>query len=143
MAYAGNVDNVNSKFSIMFTNVNVYTMDKILELRSLLATFRDKPSIIALLEVKPKHFRYQRNIEYSIEGYEIEEMNVMGKEGRGLLMYVKRGIKYSKIDLASSFSEFCCLEVLLQGEKLILTFVYRSQIARRKMIKCCWIYCKR
>lgn len=61
----------------MFTYVNIYTFDKILELRSLQDTKSEKPSIIALSEVKPKYFRYERNLnEYNIKGYEIEESNI-------------------------------------------------------------------
>lgn len=126
-AGSGDVNIVNSNFGIMFTNVDVYTSDKILELRSQLDTLSNKPSIIALSEVKPKHFRYHRELaEYKIEGYEMEQINVTGNEGRGLLMYVKTGIKYCKVNLVSDFSEYCCLEITLQGKKLAITFVYRS-----------------
>lgn len=107
--------------------MDVYTCDKILELKLLLDTMSEKPSVIALSEVKPKHFRYKRNsVEYNIDGYEIEETNIFGNVGRGLLIYVKNGITYNKVDSVSNFCEYCCLEIVLQGEKIILTLIYRS-----------------
>lgn len=35
-------------------------------------------------------------------------------------------MKYNKVDLMSCFCEYCSLEVMFQGEKLILTLLYRS-----------------
>ena len=119
--------NVNSKFTVMFSNVDVYSIDKVLELRSQIDMMEDKPKVIGLIEVKPKHFRFVRNTEeYKIEGYEMIENNLFKSEGRGLLIYVKYGIKFTSVPLKSLFCEYCCLEINLQGGNLVLALVYRS-----------------
>ncbi|KAG7155492.1 hypothetical protein Hamer_G024702, partial [Homarus americanus] len=42
------------------------------------------PQVIALQEVKPKHYRYEWiTAEYNLEGYDIIEQNLLNKEGRG------------------------------------------------------------
>ncbi|KAG7175624.1 hypothetical protein Hamer_G030419, partial [Homarus americanus] len=43
------------------------------------------PQVIALQEVKPKHYRYEWiTAEYNLEGYDIIEQNLLNKEGRDL-----------------------------------------------------------
>ena len=59
--------NVNlEKINIMFSNVDVLTSEKLDELIHRLDKMSCKPNIIALQEVKPKNFRYHREIvEYT------------------------------------------------------------------------------
>ena len=47
----------------MFTNVDTYSRDKILELNALIKSFDNPPHLIALQEVKPKNYRYERILE--------------------------------------------------------------------------------
>lgn len=46
-------------------------------------------SVIAIQEVKPKHFRLEREkVEYKIDGHETNDENLLQEElGRGLLLY--------------------------------------------------------
>ncbi|XP_068213298.1 uncharacterized protein [Palaemon carinicauda] len=76
-----------NKFKI-FSNVDVFSQDKISELKLRLEEATEKPSIIALQEVKPKNTKFERLLaEYDIDGYEIIEKNVINApEGRGLLI---------------------------------------------------------
>ncbi|KAG7161598.1 putative Endonuclease-reverse transcriptase-containing protein 12 [Homarus americanus] len=78
-------DNVNEgKFLIMFSNVDVLSPDKLIELNAQLKEMEKTPQVIALQEVKPKHYRYERiTTEYNLEGYDIIEQNLLNKEGRG------------------------------------------------------------
>lgn len=65
-----NVLSVNA-FNVVF-KCWCFNIDKLNELKLRLDT---KPSIIALQEVKPKNFRFERILsEYNIEGYEIESL---------------------------------------------------------------------
>ena len=49
------------------------------------------PHVIALHEVMPKNYRYDRSTsEYVLDGYDISEQNLYNEEGRGLVVYVKR-----------------------------------------------------
>ena len=53
---------------VMFSNVDVYTVDKKRELISRLSVGR-KPDVIAIQEVRPKNRRYERDmVEYEIIG---------------------------------------------------------------------------
>ena len=79
---------------VMFSNVDVYTVDKRRELVNRLSVGR-KPDVIAIQEVRPKNSRYERDmVEYEIEGYDIYDRNVIGTDvGRGLLLYVDESLK--------------------------------------------------
>ena len=56
----------------MFSNVDTLTIDKLNELKTRLKYMDTLPDLIALQEVKAKHFRFERSLaEYHIEGYEI------------------------------------------------------------------------
>ena len=76
------------------------------------------------------------SLKLNLSTLDIEEnlknTTLKGNEGRGFLIYVKSGIKYSKGDLVSCFCEYYCLEIMLQGEKLNLTLVYQSPNSREE-----------
>ena len=77
--YKGNVHNVDS-FKVVSSNVDTLTSDKLQDLRVRIDLMDSKPSIIALCEVKPKNFRYERNLaEYNVEGYNLLPLNI-GKD---------------------------------------------------------------
>lgn len=85
------------------------------------------PHIIALQEVKPKNVRYERSVEeHTIEGYEIITHNLDVREGRGLLLYVKKDLKCNTVELNSKFSEHASVEVKCENDSLLVTSVYRS-----------------
>ena len=88
-----------------------------------------KPSIIALCEVKPKNFRYERNLaEYNLEGYDLLPYNI-GKDdpGRGMLIYILSGVQYSTVNINNNFCEYLSVEIALNSsDKLLLTLIYRS-----------------
>ena len=111
----------------MFSNVDVLSRDKVLELSARLKTMDVSPSIIALQEVKPKRYRFERiSEEYKLDEYESVECNISNEEGRGMLMYIKKGISYNVVDLGSGYCEYCCIEVFCGSDTLLITSVYRS-----------------
>lgn len=92
-----------------------------------LSKMEKPPQIIALQEVKPNNYRYERiRAEYELEGYEIIEQNLFNETGRGLMIYIKSGLRYNGIELKIVYNEYCCVEVMCNTGKLLLTSIYRS-----------------
>ena len=113
----------------MFSNVDTLTFEKLQELRVRIDSMDSKPSIIALCEVKPKNFRYERNLaEYNLEGYDLLPYNI-GKDdpGRGMLIYILSGVQYSPVNINNDFCEYLSVEIALNSsDKLLVTLIYRS-----------------
>lgn len=86
-----------------------------------------KKHIIALKEVIPKNYRYERDlIEYVLEGYEIVERNIQNEDGRGLLTYVKSGVNFNTVDFKTHFCEHCCIDVCCSYGNLLVMSMHRS-----------------
>ena len=115
--------------NVWFTNVDTFNNDKINEITDRIQVSETKPSIIALSEVKPKNYKYERQLsEYNVEPYEFIYQNI-GKtdEGRGMIMYIKEGIKYTPVSIKSDFKEFQAIDLNIKGPKKLLALnVYRS-----------------
>ena len=86
---------------MVFSNVDVFSKDKIREVRHRLGDSKVKPHVIALQEIRPKNYRSERLlVDYSIDGYEILGKNVTdAREERGLLPYVRSDVSYSEITM--------------------------------------------
>lgn len=111
----------------MFSNVDVFSKDKLLELSVKLKDTKVKPLIIAIQEVKPKNFRYEISLlEYMFEGYDIAKENLQEINGRGQIIYIKRGTTFKSVKLTTCFSEYCCIEVACSDANLLFTSIYRS-----------------
>lgn len=96
----------------MSSNVDVYSMDKRRELETRIKEMKVLPSIICLQEVKPKNYRYERTTaEYILDGYEIVEQNLHSDMGRGLIIYVRRDLRFTTVELATKYEEYCCVEI--------------------------------
>lgn len=120
-------EKVNKDMFILFSNVDTFDTDKRQELKHRLDDMEEAPHVIALQEVKPKHFRYERSTaEYNLDGYVLLEENLHNDEGRGLIMYIRNGVKFSTIELKTKYCECMCVEVTCHDEKLIITSIYRS-----------------
>ena len=83
----GKSESITSKdkqLKIWFTNCDVFNTSKQQELCSRVAT--NSPNIICLLEVKPKNFgRTLSLVEHKIDGYLLEQNNILLDSGRGML----------------------------------------------------------
>ena len=111
----------------MSTNADVLTADKILELKT---RVQDKnPNIMMIQEAKPKNFnRILTKAEHEIPNYDIEWLNMTEKDpGRGLITYIKQGIKYKIVSFDVPFTEYLALAVEINSrEKLLAVNMYHS-----------------
>ena len=83
---------------IMFSNVDIFSLDKRLEMGNILKTMEIQPQIIALQEVKPKNYRFERtSADYLLDGYDFVEQNLFSDMGRGLIIYVKKLLKMLRL----------------------------------------------
>ena len=125
--------NSPKRLSIMTTNADVLTKDKLAELRR--DAKNEKPDIIAVSEVKPKNYEKMRTLaEYKIKGYLPEPLNIDNKVvGRGMLVYINEALSYTRIPLDKSLAknenpdEAIAIEIKLKGDKkLLFCAFYRS-----------------
>ena len=110
--------------------LNADTMSNKMDLLSQRAADR-RPDIIAINEVKPKHYRFKPfAAEYSLPdsaGYAFIPNNLESDTGRGQVIMHKRSLDAKQVYLNSKFQEHSLLEVNLQNdEKLLFALIYRS-----------------
>ena len=112
---------------VLFTNADQFTHAKKNELEQRIVT--EKPMIVAVSEVKPKNGREMCEIDYSIDGYTINQVNLDKESGRGIIVYTHNCLEKSavQIKLSSSFEEACLVEIRLRnGDTLLFGCIYRS-----------------
>ena len=112
--------------NIMYTNADVLTKNKLIELKS---RVRDQnPHIILVSEVKPKRFKRKLTaIEYAIEGYHLETLNLDKEEGRGLCTYIRNGLEVKEYKFDAKLQEYNAFTVQVnKDEVLLIVNVYRS-----------------
>ena len=115
------------KFPFMTTNADVLTTDKLLELKARL--HEKSPYVMMIQEVKPKNFsRIRTKAEYEIQDYDLEWINMGEKDpGRGMITYIKKGIKYKVVNFDSQFTEYLALSIEInKREKLLIVNMYHS-----------------
>ena len=103
---------------ILYTNANQFTHAKKDELQQRIIT--EKPMLVALNEVKPKNGREMSEIDYNIDGYTINPINLDDSFGRGIIIYTHNSLEKSAIQIRASnpFAEACLIEVRLRnGDK--------------------------
>ena len=92
----------------------------------------DYPDIVCIAEVKPKNFiRTLSLVEYYINGYNLEAINILEDEGKGMLLYIKKSIQYHLLDqfLFTSIltQEIIVCELKTEDSNLLaIACVYRS-----------------
>ena len=112
----------------MSTNADVFTPDKLLELKTRINQ-GIKPDIIMIQEAKPKNFRRElTRTEFDINEYDIEWKNMKQAEpGRGLITYVRKGLTYKQIFFDIPFVEYLAVVIdLNKKEKLLAVNIYHS-----------------
>ena len=114
---SGSITSTDKQLKIWFTNYDVFNISKQQELCSRVAT--NSPDIICLLEVKPKNFsRTLSLVEYKVDGYLLEQCNILLDSGRGMLFYIKNNIRYQKLDISSipntNLSEIITVKLMLK-----------------------------
>ena len=112
---------------ILFTNADQFTHAKKDELHQRIIT--EKPMLVAVSEVKPKNGRVMSEIDYSIDDYTINPVNLDNTTGRGIIIYTHNSLDKSTIQIkvSNSFEEACLIEVRLRnGDTLMFGCIYRS-----------------
>ena len=105
------------------------------ELRVRIDLMDKKLVLIALCETKPKNFRFERIMaEYNLDGYDLLPLNMRKEDpGRGMILYIQTGLKYSPINMKTSFCEYISVEIdIHKSDKLLATSKYRSQSSSKE-----------
>ena len=98
------------QLKIWYTNTDVSTINKLHELSSRITA--EFPDIICIAEVKHKNFKRTLSlVELNIVGYNTEVLNVVPDTGRGMLLFIKKDIKYKLVDI-SLFTDTVPQEVI-------------------------------
>ena len=91
---------------------------------------RQKPLVIAVCEVKPKHRKSGRSEkDYEIPNYTLHPPNLYNNDGRGIAVYTHQSLDKSTIQIRSNqnFQEVCLLKIRLRGgDTLLFECCYRS-----------------
>ena len=87
---------------------------------------------LLLLKLNLRNFKKTLSlVEYNIVGYNTEALNIVQDTGRGMLLFIKKDIKYKLVDI-SLFTDsvpqevIACEVVTNNGNSLIIACVYRS-----------------
>ena len=84
-----------------------------------------KPSIIGIVEIKPKNLRYSvEECEIGIQGY--HSFHNLSSEGRGVCLWIEDSLRPAEVGLDSRFREGVLAECDLKEGKLLVGLVYRS-----------------
>jgi len=116
------------KISVIYTNADCLTNKKS-EFLLLLKNCSEKPSIIAVTEVKPKNIVNKVSItEFTIDGYDIFHSGFEKENSRGNVIYIDNRLKASEIILPVSFQENLFVEIKGKNKKdnIVIGNIYRS-----------------
>ena len=93
-----NYEHGKQQLNIGYTNTDIFTINKLHELSGHITDeFAD---IICIAEVKPKNFKRPLSlVEYNIVEYNTDALNIVQDTGRGMLLFVKKYIKYKLVDI--------------------------------------------
>ena len=87
-----------------------------------------KPEIIMVTEVKPKNSRYiLSEVELSLENYHLITMNKDEDCGRGIAVYVRKGLRFAEVEIKSEFHESLWISIRLKNnDEMLAGCIYRS-----------------
>ena len=109
-----------------YSNADVLTKDKLTELKCRIKNNSTPPHVIAISEVKPKHFKRQLTLqEYNLEGYSMETINMNENKGRRMILFIHNSLPFQAHHFEVDFNEalFCTLK---GKETLLVGSFYRS-----------------
>ena len=109
---------------MFYSNVDCFTVEKKLELQSLLT--KNGIDIIGLTEILPKHSVFENlEVYYKLDNYNIFTSDL--KEGRGVVICVREGLCAEQVILRSDFKEAVwCKIKLRQNDTFLVGCLYRS-----------------
>ena len=111
----------------MYTNADSL-FNKMGELSALINSQSEGPSIIAVTEFKPKCKNSVQLSDFSLPGFQMFS-NIDDENTRGILIYVKKGIECSQIELHNNFAEYIAIKIKGVGndmDSLLFCCCYRS-----------------
>ena len=115
----------SNSLSILFTNADTLTKDKLLDLKTRIA--QNEPQILAFSEVKPKNYKRELQlVEFNIPGYEAVPTNIDSGTGRGMLVYVQHNQKYNLADKPGNEKQISVEIKTNESEVVFVSLVYRS-----------------
>ena len=99
-----------------------------LEFRINSCSLEDRPDLVAITEVKPKHYEQCfSEIDFSIKGYTTHLCNHDNRVGKGIVIYVTNNIDIMDCSIIESFEEAISIKLRLQkGDALLICVVYRN-----------------
>ena len=115
---------------IWYTNTDVFTINKSHDLSSRITD--EFPDTICIAEVKSNNFKSILSlVVHDVVGYNTEALNIVQDAGRGMLLFIKKDIKYKLVDISlftdSVPQEVIACEVATNNDNgLIIAYVYRS-----------------
>ncbi|ESN90927.1 hypothetical protein HELRODRAFT_182519 [Helobdella robusta] len=118
--------NNSNNLSVIMTNVDSIT-NKFFDLKIFLQSLDVAPDLIALSEVNPKNFNQCRVLsEFCLDDYSIISSGFAEQHRRGLMLFCKRSLLLTEINLNSSFKEYIIVKLCVSNRVLNILFVYRS-----------------
>ena len=121
------VDRIASSGKNKFLNVNIRSLSKNLDsLKECIKSLDCKLDVIGMSET---HLKDKPNDIVSIEGYNIEYTNRIGREKGGMCMFISEELTYKlRTDLcqANSNYESCFIEIENKNKNVIVGVVYRA-----------------
>ena len=117
--------NVNVTLKCLFTNPDMLD-NKMSEFETYIA--HRKPMVIGIVEVKPKHCRYQpSSASYNLPGFRLFRRNIESSTGRGVILYIHNSLVASEVQIFEDYEESVWGEIALHGsDRLLIGVVYRS-----------------
>ena len=106
--------------------------NKLNELNTLIKSLQQKPSVIAITEVKPKHKWHSNMNQLQIEGYCMFSNNLDNVNSRGVIIYVDKCLHSSEISIETKFSEN--IFVKINCDLVIGNIYIEAQAAIKKTI---------
>ena len=124
------------KFSILYTNADSL-LNKRSELKFMLDSVSAKPSVIIIIEVKPKTREIIDVAEFAINGYNIFANDFENLNARGIIIYINKNFNANSVDLNFDYSEYLAVRIKKfdQREDLTIIAIYRSPNSLMKIIK--------
>ena len=117
----------------VYTNMDCF-LNKRLEFQMFVTT--EQPDIICLTEILPKHFNYSvQKVELEVDGYDcfckIEETDAR----RGVVIYVKKGLKAQEINFSAyeTVKDTVWVKLQLENGELLIGCIYRSPSNKEDM----------
>jgi hypothetical protein len=109
--------------TILYTNADSL-FNKLTELKLMISI--QKPTVIAITEVKHKRNWQINTAELSIDEYRLYTNDLNLNSNRGVAVYVHNSIKSKIIDYGLEVKEYIAVEIECENDKLLVCNIYRS-----------------